>query len=348
MPQVLHRRIYAGRLDDARRAGLNACTLCGRCGPACPARIDLPAQFARARQELDLSGPSEKSDSPQTVGRPNNKQTGWTIRRIIPVWLIALTPLAAAKIVMAGQQMAIHILMSCLACLVVEYGFALLRKKRIWGGAIVAGAIFAIPLAPTVPLWMTAVGAMFGMIFGREIFGGLGRGLFHPAGLGWCFLMASYSGINFSLPLEGANLWPLPVCSREVVEWGIIYLLPLVFLCWMRMANIAAPAIFLVLTMILPSTYGDYHAKTYVMFAAIFVLADMPTSPATAFAKILTGAAVGLFALCSCYYGRDWDRPQMLFYLLLLVGVFNPLMDEAGIWLRSKFMRLSERPANAN
>ncbi|MBI5726110.1 MAG: RnfABCDGE type electron transport complex subunit D [Planctomycetes bacterium] len=358
LPQVLHRRLYAGRLDDARRAGLDACALCGRCLPACPARIDLPDQFAQAKNELippdSISGTSETNNktTPETVVEHTGKmpvpqkQTSWTIRRIMLVWLIALAPLTFAKIGLSGWRMAIHILISCLVCLAVERAFAWLRKKQAWGGAVIAGLIFAMPLSQTVPLWMTALGAAFGMIFAREIFGGLGRGLFHPAVLGWCFL-ASYSGVEFSLPLETDRIWPLSLYSHEAAKCAIFYILPFILLCWKRMANIVTPAVFLAITVAIPWLYGDVYAKGFVLFAAAFILADMPTSPDTFFARFLTGIITGLLTLWF-YYGRSWHNQHILFYFVLFVGIFSPLLDEFGLWLRGRYFGYARRPAHAD
>ncbi|MCF7956481.1 MAG: RnfABCDGE type electron transport complex subunit D, partial [Phycisphaerae bacterium] len=47
-------------------------------------------------------------------------------------------------------------------------------------------------LPPTLPLWMVAVGVMFGVFIGKELFGGTGRNVFNPAIVGRVFLAMAY------------------------------------------------------------------------------------------------------------------------------------------------------------
>ena len=52
MPQVLHRYLYNGSVDEADAAGLDLCTDCNLCAYVCPSKIDLRGQFAEAREQL--------------------------------------------------------------------------------------------------------------------------------------------------------------------------------------------------------------------------------------------------------------------------------------------------------
>jgi len=52
--------------------------------------------------------------------------------------------------------------------------FAMTRKHEINEGFLVTGILFALTLPPTIPLWQVAVGISFGVVFGKEIFGGTG------------------------------------------------------------------------------------------------------------------------------------------------------------------------------
>ena len=66
----------------------------------------------------------------------------------------------------------------------VEFIFAVVRKHKIHEGFLVTGLIFPLVLPPTTPLWVVAVGVMFGVLFGKEMFGGTGRNIFNPALVG--------------------------------------------------------------------------------------------------------------------------------------------------------------------
>jgi Na+-transporting NADH:ubiquinone oxidoreductase subunit B len=74
----------------------------------------------------------------------------------------------------------------------VEMIFAVIRKHEINEGFLVSSMLFPLILPPTLPLWMAAVGIIFGVIFGKEVFGGTGMNIFNPALTGRCFLFFAY------------------------------------------------------------------------------------------------------------------------------------------------------------
>src|SRR3990167_5354300 len=78
---------------------------------------------------------------------------------------------------------------------IVEVAFAVSRKKEIHEGFLVTGLIFPLILPPTAPLWIVAVGVIFGVIFGKEAFGGTGRNIFNPAIVGRIFLSIAFPKI---------------------------------------------------------------------------------------------------------------------------------------------------------
>ena len=74
----------------------------------------------------------------------------------------------------------------------VEMIFAVIRKHEINEGFLVSSMLFPLILPPTLPLWMAAVGIIFGVLFGKEVFGGTGMNIFNPALTGRCFLFFAY------------------------------------------------------------------------------------------------------------------------------------------------------------
>ena len=56
-----------------------------------------------------------------------------------------------------------------------EVLFAIVRKHEINEGFLVTGLLFPLTLPPTIPLWQVAVGISFGVVIGKEVFGGTGR-----------------------------------------------------------------------------------------------------------------------------------------------------------------------------
>lgn len=69
--------------------------------------------------------------------------------------------------------------------------FARARGTRA-AGLTVTALLFALALPPTVPLWQAALGISFGVVVGKEIFGGTGKNFLNPALAGLAFLYFAY------------------------------------------------------------------------------------------------------------------------------------------------------------
>ncbi len=74
----------------------------------------------------------------------------------------------------------------------VEVAFAIARKHEISEGFLVTGALFPLILPPTIPLWQVALGITFGVVFAKEVFGGVGMNFLNPALTGRAFLFFAY------------------------------------------------------------------------------------------------------------------------------------------------------------
>ena len=75
---------------------------------------------------------------------------------------------------------------------IIEVGFSIARKEEISEGFLVTGLLFGLVMPATVPLWLVGAGVAFGVLFGKEIFGGTGRNPFNPALLGFAFVYLSW------------------------------------------------------------------------------------------------------------------------------------------------------------
>jgi Na+-transporting NADH:ubiquinone oxidoreductase subunit B len=75
------------------------------------------------------------------------------------------------------------------ACEVI---FSIIRKHEINEGFLVTGLLYPLILPPTIPLWQAALGIIFGVVIGKEIFGGTGKNIFNPALTGRAFLFFAY------------------------------------------------------------------------------------------------------------------------------------------------------------
>jgi Na+-transporting NADH:ubiquinone oxidoreductase subunit B len=73
-----------------------------------------------------------------------------------------------------------------------EMIFASVRGHEVNEGFMVTGLLFPLIVPPTIPLWQVAVGISFGVVIGKEIFGGTGRNVFNPALTARAFLFFAY------------------------------------------------------------------------------------------------------------------------------------------------------------
>ncbi len=88
-----------------------------------------------------------------------------------------------------------------------EVLFCLVRGHEVNEGFFVTSILFALIVPPTIPLWQAALGISFGVVIGKEVFGGTGRNFMNPALTGRAFLFFAYpaniSGTNCWVPVDG-------------------------------------------------------------------------------------------------------------------------------------------------
>ncbi len=74
----------------------------------------------------------------------------------------------------------------------IEAIFSIVRKHEINEGFLVTSLLFPLTLPPDIPLWQVALGIAFGVIIGKEIFGGTGMNILNPALTARVFLYFAY------------------------------------------------------------------------------------------------------------------------------------------------------------
>ncbi len=104
--------------------------------------------------------------------------------------------------------------------------FASIRKHEINEGFLVTGMLFPLTLPPTIPLWQVALGISFGIVLGKEVFGGTGKNFLNPALASRAFLYFAYPG-----QMTGDAVWvavdgytaatPLGAIANENVQAGM-------------------------------------------------------------------------------------------------------------------------------
>ena len=73
-----------------------------------------------------------------------------------------------------------------------EILFAIVRKHEISEGFLVTCALIPLTMPPSIPLWQLFIATSFGIVIGKEIFGGVGMNIFNPALTARCFIFFSY------------------------------------------------------------------------------------------------------------------------------------------------------------
>ncbi|MEZ6130261.1 MAG: NADH:ubiquinone reductase (Na(+)-transporting) subunit B [Planctomycetaceae bacterium] len=83
-----------------------------------------------------------------------------------------------------------------------EVIFGCVRKHDINEGFLVTGMLFPLTLPATIPLWQVALGISFGVVIGKEVFGGTGKNFLNPALTARAFLYFAYP-----IQITGATVW---------------------------------------------------------------------------------------------------------------------------------------------
>ena len=74
----------------------------------------------------------------------------------------------------------------------IEVLFASVRRHEVNEGFFVTGFLIPLILPPATPLWQVGLATAFGVIFGKEVFGGTGMNIFNPALVSRAFLFFAY------------------------------------------------------------------------------------------------------------------------------------------------------------
>ncbi|MGR3838756.1 MAG: RnfABCDGE type electron transport complex subunit D, partial [Cognatishimia sp.] len=90
---------------------------------------------------------------------------------------------------------------------IFEVIFATVRRHEVNEGFLVSSMLYALIVPATTPLWQIALGIIFGVVIGKEVFGGTGKNFLNPALTGRAFLYFAYpaqmSGDAVWVPVDG-------------------------------------------------------------------------------------------------------------------------------------------------
>ncbi len=109
--------------------------------------------------------------------------------------LLSLIPVTLMAVYLFGWRvlplMAVVMLVACVSEYLVMHTIQK-EKTKVSEAALVSAALFTLTLPPETPFWIAAVGIIFGIVFGKMVFGGFGRNIFNPALVGRCFIYIAF------------------------------------------------------------------------------------------------------------------------------------------------------------
>jgi electron transport complex protein RnfD len=120
----------------------------------------------------------------------------------------SLVPVVAAAAYYFGPTALLVVLAAMLGAMLPERILGQ-RRSLLDGSAAITGILLALTLPPGIPLWMAFLGGVFGIVFGKLVFGGLGQNVFNPALLGRAFLQAAFPVPLTTWPAAGGAWWRL-------------------------------------------------------------------------------------------------------------------------------------------
>ena len=234
-----------------------------------------------------------------------------------------------------------------------EVLFAVVRRHEVNEGFLVTSALFPLTLPPTIPLWQVALGISFGVVIGKEIFGGTGKNFLNPALTGRAFLYFAYAPFMSGVAQPGP---PPPAENPMTGVWvaadGVSGATILGAMADASTSPIAPDVAALAghswtdyFLGWVPGSMGETSTLACLLGAAVLIAVGVGSW------RIMAGCVIGLLALSAVFSASLWatggsDNP--LFYLgphwHLVVGGFafgavfmatdpvSATMTDAGRW----------------
>lgn len=259
--------------------------------------------------------------------------------------IIALIPSIIMAWVAFGVSVLSLIAVSVGSALAAEFLFALIFLHRVDtlgdGSAIVTGLLLAFTLGAFTPLPVVSFGAAAAVIFGKLLWGGIGRNMFNPALVGREFMTVFFPAVmtsgsiwynpdavnHASLTVTGHPLFDdlLFRSSGAVGEYSIaalalggLYLLIRRRITWHIPFSLLLTFTLSILLLNALGVEGLSFSLGGVVLGAVFMATDMPSSPSTTAGKYFYGGMLGLAAAVFILLGVRYE--YMSYSILLMNG----------------------------
>nr|WP_315445551.1 RnfABCDGE type electron transport complex subunit D [uncultured Pseudomonas sp.] len=126
--------------------------------------------------------------------------------------LLATLPGLLALFALYGWGVLINLILSVSTALIVEACVMRLRRQSLQptlsdGSALVSATLLAVALPAYCPWWLTVTAIAFGLLFGKHLYGGVGKNPFNPAMLGFALIIVMFPQPMTHWPAHGLALF---------------------------------------------------------------------------------------------------------------------------------------------
>lgn len=284
-----------------------------------------------------------------------------SIQSIMRDVIIALVPATAAGIYYFGISALILIIAAIASSVIFEALCQKIMKKPVTVSdlsAVVTGLLLAMNLPAAAPVWVAVVGSAFAIIFGKQLFGGLGQNFINPALAGRAFLLASYptemttwsvpnglevaDAATYATPLAQLKAGNLEASLGELVlgqcggtigeTCAIALIIGGVYLLYKHVISWKIPVIYIATVAILFGVIGRHGMRMPlqeimaggVMLGGIFMATDYASSPVTPKGQIIFAVGAGLITYLIRTFG---GYPEGVSYSILIMNCCVPLIE---------------------
>ncbi len=110
-----------------------------------------------------------------------NFSKNFTKQKMMRTVIISLIPIVFASIYFFGWRTLALLAIVTIAGVGTEWVFEKKYNRKVSEAVFVSCILYTMTLPPTTPFWIAVIGIIFGILFGKEVFGGFGKNIFNPA-----------------------------------------------------------------------------------------------------------------------------------------------------------------------
>ncbi len=284
-----------------------------------------------------------------------------TVSGIMLDVIVALTPAAAASVIIFGYRAALVMAVCISTAILGEFFFQKITKNKVLVNdlsACVTGLLLALNLPVSIPLWQAALGSLFAIVVVKGLFGGIGKNFANPAITARIMMLIAFTGTMTAytapfteeltssatpLAILGSDMSALPslkdmllgvragsmgeTCAAALILGGV-------YLIFRGVISYVTPVCYIGTVFLLSLVYGGGEFALYqvlsggLLLGAFFMATDYATTPTRPLGKMIFGLGCGIITAAIRFYGSN---PEGVSYAILLMNIITPYIDK---WTR--------------